>query len=32
MPDQNTSKPFPTWLIFLFQGVVIMLSIAIDRW
>jgi carboxyl-terminal processing protease len=29
MPDQNTPKPFPTWLIFLFQGVVIMLSIAI---
>jgi len=29
MPDQNTPKPFPTWLIFLFQGVVIILSIAI---
>jgi carboxyl-terminal processing protease len=29
MPDQNTPKPFPTWLIFLFQGAVIMLSIAI---
>ncbi|MBW6467015.1 MAG: PDZ domain-containing protein [Brevefilum sp.] len=29
MPDQNNPKPFPTWLIFLFQGVVIILSIAI---
>jgi carboxyl-terminal processing protease len=29
MPDQNNPKPFPTWLVFLFQGVVIILSIAI---
>jgi carboxyl-terminal processing protease len=29
MPDQNPQKPIPTWLIFLFQGVVIILSIAI---
>jgi carboxyl-terminal processing protease len=29
MPDQNNPKPFPTWLVFLFQGVVVILSIAI---
>jgi hypothetical protein len=32
MPDQNTPKPFSPWLIFVFQGDVIILSIAIDRW
>ena len=29
MPDQNPQKSIPTWLIFLFQGLVIILSIAI---
>jgi hypothetical protein len=32
IPDQNTPKPISPWLIFVFQGDVIILSIAIDRW